>query len=140
MTKLEKRYSELIQLPTFKERFEYLCLGGGVGVETFGSNRYLNQALYNSSPWRTLRNKLIVRDEGYDMACKGYLCDRVVLHHINPITVEDFEEDNPLIWDPENLVCVDTMTHKAIHYSDFNLIKPVGIVVRSPNDQSPWRK
>lgn len=140
MTKLEKRYSELIQLPTFKERFDYLCLQGKVGIDTFGSSRYLNQALYNSGPWRALRNKVIARDNGYDMGCEGYLCDRIIIHHINPITVEDFEDDNPLIWDLENLVCVDTMTHKAIHYSDFSLIKPVGIVTRSPYDTCPWRK
>ena len=139
LSRLNKCYSELIKLLTHKERFEYLKLHGGVSVETFGYQRYLNQNLYNSHPWRTLRNKIIVRDCGFDMALDGFATDRIVIHHINPITIEDFEEDNPIIWDPENLICVDDLTHRAIHYGDYGLIKPFDIVERRPNDTSPWR-
>ena len=136
---MNKRYSELIQIPTFEGRFEYLKLHGGVGHDTFGSNRFLNQDFYNSREWRNLRNRIIARDGGYDMALEGFWADKIVIHHINPVTVEDFEDDSPDIWDLENLVCVDKLTHNAIHYGDISLIKPVGIVVRSPGDTIPWR-
>lgn len=136
---MNKRYSELIALKTFKERYEYLKCVGSVGLDTFGSGRYLNQELYNSKVWRNLRNKIIARDGGYDMALEGYLATRIVIHHINPITIEDFENNSELIFDPENLVCVDFNTHQAIHYGSFDLIKPVGIVERKPNDTIPWR-
>lgn len=136
---VSKSYKELITLKTFKERFDYLKLNGEIGKDTFGHQRYLNQALYTSSPWRTLRNKLIVRDNGFDMAFEGMPCSRIVLHHIVPITIEDFENDNPLVWDPDNLICVDFDTHNAIHYGDFNLIKQIGVIERRPFDTCPWR-
>lgn len=136
---MSKSYSELIKLSTFEERFNYLKLGGFVGYDTFGSDRYLNQDLYNSRLWRNLRNNIIARDGGFDMALKGFVADKIVIHHINPITVDDFENDSPNIWDPENLICVDRLTHNAIHYGDINLIKPVGITIRTPNDTIPWR-
>ena len=136
---MSKSYSELIKLSTFEERFNYLKLGGFVGYDTFGSDRYLNQDLYNSRVWRNLRNNIIARDGGFDMALEGFIADKIVIHHINPITVDDFENDSPNIWDPENLICVDRLTHNAIHYGDINLIKPVGITIRTPNDTIPWR-
>lgn len=136
---LNKSYSELITLTTFKERFEYLKLNGAVGKDTFGHQRYLNQDFYSSAPWRSLRNKLIIRDGGFDMAFEGMPCVKIVIHHINPITVEDFENNNPIVWDPENLVCVDFNTHNAIHYGDFNLIKQISVIERRPNDTSPWK-
>ena len=136
---MSKSYSELIKLSTFEERFNYLKLGGFVGYDTFGSDRYLNQDLYNSRVWRNLRNNIIARDGGFDMALEGFMADKIVIHHINPITVDDFENDSPNIWDPENLICVDRLTHNAIHYGDINLIKPVGITIRTPNDTIPWR-
>ena len=136
---MSKSYSELIKLSTFEERFNYLKIGGFVGYDTFGSDRYLNQDLYNSRVWRNLRNNIIARDGGFDMALEGFVADKIVIHHINPITVDDFENDSPSIWDPENLICVDRLTHNAIHYGDINLIKPVGITIRTPNDTIPWR-
>ena len=136
---MSKSYSELIKLSTFEERFNYLKIGGFVGYDTFGSDRYLNQDLYNSRAWRNLRNNIISRDGGFDMALEGFVADKIVIHHINPITVDDFENDSPSIWDPENLICVDRLTHNAIHYGDINLIKPVGITIRTPNDTIPWR-
>lgn len=138
-TLLMKTYSEVISLKTFEERYEYLRLGSAIGEDTFGMMRYLNQALYSSQPWRSLRNKLMVRDNGMDMACDGHPVSRCVLHHINPISVEDFENDSPLIWDPENLICVDFRTHNAIHYGTFDLIKPLENIERKPNDTIPWR-
>ena len=137
---MNKSYSELITLKTFKERFEYLKCPGSVGIDTFGSGRYLNQDLYGSQWWKNQRNKIIARDGGFDMALDGYPTNRIVIHHINPITVEDFENDSPLIYDSENLVCVDFLTHQAIHYGTFESVKPVGIVERKPNDTCPWRK
>lgn len=136
---MSKSYSELIRIPTFQERFEYLRCPGIVGIDTFGSGRYLNQDFYNSKCWRNLRNQVIARDCGYDMALEGYLADRIVIHHINPITLEDFENNSSAIFDLENLVCVDNATHQAIHYGSFELIKPVGIITRKPNDTIPWR-
>lgn len=139
VTKMNKSYSELISLATYKERFDYLKCPGVVAKDTFGSMRYLNQQLYSSTPWRNLRNKIIARDNGFDMACEGFVAERIVIHHINPITVDDFENDNPIIWDPENLVCVDSKTHQAIHYGDFDMIKPVEFAERYPYDTCPWR-
>lgn len=136
---MNKSYSELITLKSFKERYEYLQIKRNVCESTFGSQRFLNQDFYNSKCWRNLRNRVIARDLGFDMALDGYPADKIVIHHINPITVEDFENDSPLIFDMENLVCVDYNTHQAIHYGTFDLIKPVGIVVRRPNDTIPWR-
>lgn len=137
---MNKTYSELISLKTFEERFNYLKIFGKVGLDTFGSDRFLNQALYSSLYWKKeIRPKVIARDLGFDMALEGYPANRIVIHHINPITAEDFDNDSPLIYDLENLVCVDSETHNAIHYGDFNSIKPVGIVERKPNDTIPWR-
>lgn len=136
---MNKSYSELITLKSFKERYEYLQIKRNVCESTFGSQRFLNQDFYNSKCWRNLRNRVIARDLGFDMALDGYPADKIVIHHINPITVEDFENDSPLILDMENLVCVDYNTHQAIHYGTFDLIKPVSIIVRRPNDTIPWR-
>lgn len=136
---LNKSYSELISIKEYEKRFEYLKCPGVVGKDTFGYQRFFNQHLYNSKPWRQLRNHIIARDNGFDMACEGFLAEQIVIHHINPITIEDFEDDNPIIWDPENLVCVDKRTHQAIHYGDFSLIKPTEFAERYPHDTSPWR-
>lgn len=135
---MNKSYSEAMTFKTYQERYEYLRLGSAVGEDTFGFMRHLNQALYTSNPWRTLRNKLIVRDGGFDMAFEDHPMKRCVLHHINPITVEDFENDSPLIWDPENLICVDFNTHNAIHYGTFDLIRPTEYIERTPNDTKLW--
>lgn len=136
---LSKSYSELISIKEYEKRFNYLKCPGLVAKDTFGRMRFLNQQLYTSTPWRNLRNKIIERDNGFDMACEGFLSEQIVIHHINPITVEDFENDSPLIWDPENLVCVDKRTHQAIHYGDYSMIKPVELVERYPYDTCPWR-
>lgn len=135
-----KTYSELISLPTFKERFEYLKIGGAIGKETFGVNRYLNQEIYHSTWWcKEVRPKIIVRDNGRDLALDGYdIFGPVYIHHINPLTLEDIEESKPIVYDPENLVCVSFLTHQAIHYGSFDRV-PALPTERKPNDTIPWR-
>lgn len=138
--KITKTYSELITLPTFIERYEYLRLGGKVGEETFGSNRYLNQILYTSGEWRSFRDDIIIRDCGCDLGCEGFeVNSRIIVHHINPITVEDVINRHPKVFDPENVICVSHNTHEAIHYGDESLL-PLLPKPRSKNDTCPWRR
>ena len=133
-----KRYSELIELPSFKERYEYLKLGGVVGNTTFSGHRYLNQRLYRSPEWKKIRDLVIIRDNGFDMACDGYpIVGKVLVHHMNPITIGDIVEGNPLVFDMENLICVSSDTH-AIHYGDADLLQGDPIV-RTKNDTCLWR-
>ena len=135
-----RTYSELITIPTFEERFEYLKLNGSVGLETFGHDRYLNQILYNSPEWRSFRPKIIVRDNGCDLACEGYeIFGKILIHHINPITAKDILNRNPKVFDPENVITTVHNTHNAIHYGDENLLITAPIE-RSKNDTCPWRK
>lgn len=150
-----RTYREMIKLPTFEERFEYLRIGGSVGFETFGAYRYINQAFYTQNPrWKSTRHKIIVRDEAYDLAVKEpihEICPNVifsngkeikvptlVIHHITPLTLEDIEYDRDICYDPDNLVVVHTDTHKAIHYGDKRLL-PSPFTERRPNDTIPWR-
>ena len=134
-----RTYSELITIPTFEERFEYLQLKGSVGKDTFGYDRYLNQVLYRSHEWKRLRNKIIIRDDGCDLACDGYdVYGKVLIHHLNPITVEDVLARSRKVFDPDNLVCVSHNTHNAIHYGDVDLLV-TGPIIRTKNDTCPWR-
>ena len=134
-----RTYSELITIPTFEERFEYLQLKGSVGKDTFGYDRYLNQVLYRSPEWKRLRNQIIIRDGGCDLACDGYdVYDKVLIHHLNPITVEDVLARSRKVFDPDNLVCVSHNTHNAIHYGDVDLLV-TGPIIRTKNDTCPWR-
>ena len=134
-----KRYSELITIPTYEERFKYLQLKGAVGNDTFGYDRYLNQILYNSPEWKRLRNQIIIRDNGRDLGCEGYeIYGRILIHHMNPITVEDIVSRDPIVFDPENLICVSHNTHNAIHYGDESLLI-LAPVERTKNDTCPWR-
>ena len=135
-----RTYSELITIPTFEERFEYLKLNGSVGLETFGHDRYLNQILYNSPEWRRFRPEIIVRDNGCDLACEGYeIFGKILIHHINPITAQDILNRNPKVFDPENVITTVHNTHNAIHYGDENLLITEPIK-RSRNDTCPWKK
>ena len=134
-----KTYSELITIPTFEERFEYLQLKGSVGKDTFGYDRHLNQVLYRSPEWKRLRNQIIIRDCGCDLACEGYdIHSKVLIHHLNPITVEDVLARSRKVFDPNNLVCVSHNTHNAIHYGDVDLLA-TGPIIRTKNDTCPWR-
>lgn len=138
-TKLIRRYSELIKLPTFEERYEYLRLAGLIGESTFGHDRYLNQVLYHSSEWLRFRKEMIVRDNSNDLALDGYpIVVGIILHHLNPLTIEDVENRSNRIFDPENVVCVSHKTHEAIHYGDKSLL-PKMLVDRRPNDTCPWK-
>lgn len=132
-------YSELIRIPSFDERYEYLKLAGEVGNPTFGYNRYFNQAFYHSSEWRRTRNGIILRDNGCDLGMDGYeIHGRIYIHHLNPITKEDIEEYSDILLDPENLVCVTFDTHNAIHYGDGSKLPQIP-KERVPGDTCPWR-
>ena len=135
-----KSYSELIKIPTYKERFEYLKLDGIVGKDTFGYDRYLNQAFYNSPEWRRFRRDMIIRDNGCDLACEGYeIRGKIILHHINPIAQDDLiSRRRDVLFDPENIICVTHNTHNAIHYGDANLLI-TGPIERVANDTCPWK-
>jgi hypothetical protein len=135
-----KSYSEMKQLPTFLERYRYLKLSGKVGDETFGYSRYLNQILYRSREWKQLRSKVIDRDKGCDLACEDHEIRgrNILIHHINPITLEDIYNRDPKVFDMENLVCVSLGTHNAIHYGDESKLA-IGITERSENDTCPWK-
>lgn len=136
---MTKSYSHLITLPTFEERFEYLSIGGKVGEMTFGSRRYLNQVLYTSDAWRSVRDEVIIRDEACDLAVPGMdIGGLVYIHHINPITIEDIRERRPHIFDLDNLVCASRRTHEAIHYGDIRLLNDSRPVTRTPGDTRLW--
>ena len=135
-----KTYSDLILLPTFEERFEYLRLDGRVGEDTFGFDRYLNQLFYRSYEWRKIRDYVIVRDNACDLGVEGHdIYGKVLIHHMNPIRAKDIELRTNLLLDPEYLICVTHNTHNAIHYGDENLIIKAPIE-RRPNDTCPWKR
>lgn len=136
---MTKSYLEMSELQSFEERLEYLMLDGKVGEDTFGFDRYLNQALYKSKEWRSLREKIIIRDNGCDLGVEGYeINDRILIHHINPITQQDILERDACIFDPNNLVSVSKRTHDAIHYSS-SLIVTNKPKIRTANDTCPWK-
>lgn len=136
---MSKRYSELITLPTFEERLNYLKLNGVVGDPTFGGHRYLNQALYQCYEWKAARREAIIRDNGCDLAVPGYLIGGpIYIHHINPITIDDVTERRPCVFDLDNLVCVSFKTHNAIHYRGNDPTDQLP-KERTKNDTCPWR-
>ena len=135
-----KTYSELITLPTFEERFEYLRLDGKIGKETFGFDRIFNQMFYNSREWKMIRDHVIVRDCGRDLASIGHEIhgQKIIIHHLNPISLEDIERKSKILLNPEFLVTTIHSTHNAIHYGDKSLLVTAPIE-RSKNDTCPWR-
>ena len=134
-----RTYSELITLPTFLDRFEYLQLNGQVGKETFGFERYLNQKFYHSDEWGVIRDFVITRDLGRDLACDGYdIHERIYIHHMNPIEVRDIREATEYLTNPEFLICTTHNTHNAIHYGDSSLLV-MEPVERTPFDTCPWK-
>lgn len=135
-----RTYSELIKLPTFKERFEYLKLGGVIGEETFGFDRYLNQVFYKSREWKKLRNDIIIRDNGCDLAMpdREIIDQTILIHHMNPLTKEDILNMTEFVLNPEYLICTILNTHNAIHYGNSNLLYQEPII-RYKNDMCPWR-
>lgn len=135
-----RTYSELIKLQTFEERFRYLQLNGRVGEETFGFDRYLNQKFYNDPEWLRIRDQVIIRDNGCDLAMPDReIKTRILVHHMNPIDKEDILRRSDFLLNPEYLICTIKATHDAIHYGDeskLNIMPPE----RRPNDTCPWRR
>lgn len=134
-----RSYSELLRLRTFEDRFQYLRLNGRIGEETFGFDRYLNQVLYRSQRWKSVRDKVIVRDNACDLGVEGYdIPGRIIVHHMNPLTIKDIEDETDFLLDPEFLICTTHNTHNAIHYGDESLLVSAPII-RTKNDTCPWR-
>ena len=134
-----RTYSELITLPTFIDRYRYLKLGGKVGEDTFGFDRYLNQVFYQSKEWRSIRDYVITRDNGCDLGMVGHeIYGRILIHHMNPITADDILKRSDLLLNPEYLICTIKNTHDAIHYSDESLLI-IDPIERSKNDTCPWK-
>lgn len=133
-----RRYSDLIRIHSFEERFDYLQLKGSVGRPTFGSDRYINQRFYTSTEWKQIRNEVITRDCGNDLGVDGYeIHDRIIIHHMNPMTVDEIANSNLDILNPEYLIATTHNTHNAIHYGDRSLL--VGqLVERFPGDTKLW--
>lgn len=135
-----RTYSELITLPTFEERFRYLKLDGVVGRETFGFDRYLNQVFYKSDEWLEIRDFVIVRDNGCDLGIEGRdIHNRIYIHHMNPITVEDILSRSEYLLNPDFLITTMHQTHNAIHFSDDSLLFAAP-AERRKNDTCPWKK
>lgn len=133
-----RTYTDLIKLPTFEERFEYLKLNGRVAKETFGFDRWLNQVFYRSPQWKKLRNQIIIRDNGCDLGIEGReIPDRIYVHHLNPLLPDDISNKSEFLLNPEYLICVSHMTHEAIHYGDANLLAK-DYVERTPGDTTLW--
>lgn len=135
-----KTYTELSRLSTFEERYRYLRITGRVGEETFGFDRYLNQVFYRSRKWKQIRDQVIVRDNGCDLGVEGYeIYGRIIIHHMNPITLKDIEHESEFLLDPEFLICTVHNTHNAIHYGDESLLITAPIE-RAKNDTCPWKR
>lgn len=136
-----RTYSELSKLTTFKERFNYLRLDGQVGKDTFGFDRIFNQKFYTSKEWRHIRDLVIVRDNGCDLGIEGYdiVGQNLIIHHINPISLEDIESKSDILLNPEYLITTTHNTHNAIHYGDDKLLI-TGPIQRSKNDTCPWKR
>ena len=135
-----RTYSELITLPTFQERFDYLKLDGKVGQDTFGFDRYLNQRFYSSGDWKRIRNKIILRDNGCDLGLDDYtILGGIFIHHMNPIMPKDIVDQTQFLLNPEYLIAVSRGTHQAIHYGAESLLYNIPIE-RTQNDTCPWRR
>lgn len=139
MMKNIRKYSDLITLPTFKERYEYLRLDGIVGEETFGFDRYINQIFYKSKEWLEVRDHVIIRDNGCDLGIEGHeIHNRILIHHMNPIRKEDILNRSDILLNPEYLITTTKRTHDAIHYGDKNILLDTPIE-RIKNDTCPWK-
>ena len=133
-----RTYSELTSISSFYDRYKYLRLGGAVGRETFGYDRYLNQGFYTSSEWRRVRNDVIARDEGFDLGHFDFVIQsRPIIHHMNPMTVQDLVHGSDDIVNPEYLITCTHRTHNAIHYGDESLL-PQPLIIRRPGDTTLW--
>lgn len=135
-----RTYTELSKLQTFKERYQYLQLNGSVGLDTFGYDRYLNQNFYRSREWKSIRDQVIIRDNGCDLGIEGYeIQGRIYIHHMNPILITDIRDRTDFLLNPEYLITTTHDTHNAIHYGDESLLI-LPPVERTANDTCPWKK
>lgn len=136
-----KTYTELLEIPDYIGRVEYLETHSNIGEATFGWSRYLNQALYTSDEWRKFRRDIIIRDKGCDLALPGYDLDAkdIIVHHLNPITPEQVEARDPIIFSKNNVVCVSDRTHRFIHYGGVQTAI-FSTLQRKPYDTCPWKK
>ena len=134
-----RTYTKLSHLQTFKERFDYLKLNGVVGNDTFGFDRWLNQRFYNSAEWKHIRNFVIIRDNGCDLGLAGNdILGKILIHHMNPISIDDIENRSDILLNPEYLICVSHNTHNEIHYGDSDLLLKIPLQ-RTKNDTCPWK-
>ena len=139
MKNMTRCFSELKKINTFEERYKYLKLPGILGESTFGYDRYLNQYLYRSNKWKKTRDSIIIRDNACDLGLEGYdIYDKIIIHHMNPITLSDIENDRNIIYDPEFLIVTSITTHNAIHYGNELNLNKYNIIERKKNDTSPW--
>lgn len=135
-----RTYSELITLPTFEERYRYLRLNSSIGKETFGFDRYINQNFYRSQEWKSVRDLVIIRDNGCDLGIEGReIYGRIYIHHMNPLLPKDFRDATEFLLNPEYLICTTHSTHNAIHYGDEDLLMK-NPIARKPNDTCPWKR
>lgn len=135
-----RTYRELRMLNTFEDRYKYLKLNGSVGDDTFGFDRWINQQFYRSAEWKRVRDIVIVRDNGCDLGDPDHpIYGRILIHHMNPIRKEDFDENPDYLLNPDYLVCVSHDTHNAIHYGDESLLQKEW-APRKPNDTIPWKR
>ena len=135
---MNKTYHEMLEYKTFKDRYKYLRLIGYVGEDTFGFNRFVNQQFYTSRMWRSVRSQVIIRDNGCDLACPDRpILGKIYIHHINPVSLEQLEDEDPILFDLNNLVCVSHTTHNAIHYGDESTLIE-DYVPRRPGDTTLW--
>lgn len=134
-----KSYNEMIKLKTFEERFNYLKLDGRVGKMTYGADRIFNQNFYHSKEWKDFRAKVIARDNGCDLGCEDReIFDKVIVHHINPMTMEQLEEGGDDLFNLDNFICCSHKTHEAIHYGDESLLPRTNFIERKPGDTKLW--
>lgn len=137
---MTRTYTELVKMPTFEERYQYLKLNGKIGEELFGYARYLNQVFYQSSRWKKVRRQVIIRDNGCDLGIEGHdIYGTIYVHHMNPITLDMLRNDDPILLDPDNLICTSRNTHEAITLGDESLL-PSEPIIRRPNDTCPWKQ
>lgn len=133
-----RTYEDLIKIDSFEDRFEYLKLSGAVGEDTFGFDRWLNQIFYKTKEWRRVRDEVIVRDMGHDLAHEDYpIKGKVIIHHMNPIFLDDLVDRTEFLLDPNYLICTSHNTHNAIHFGDQNLL-PKKPIERRPGDTKLW--
>lgn len=135
-----RTYEELIRIPTFIGRYEYLKLGDRIGKDTFGFDRYLNQLFYKSNEWLKVRDSIILRDNGHDLGIEDYeIVGKIIVHHMNPIAVDDLKLNTDFLLNPNYLICTSLTTHNAIHFGTADVLVPQFVVERSKNDTCPWR-